>query len=440
MPSAQGEHAPPASHSAPGHWLRRIGSVAAGAIAAAIAVHSSVGFAISPLNPVLAGTVAPGHAATLSNLTQFSFLTARSRDQLPEVERLARNTITVAPLDHAAARTVAALDVIGQRHARSQQLFTLVGANTLRDAITHAWLLNYAYRERKFDMVVREADIALRLDAKLQPAAFAALNQLVADGRVIPALARTLEGSPPWRTAYLLAMGQQRGARDNQLRLLRALRRGSTPPTAEELRTFLLVDSTRVDAGQLARVYAELSPVRFGQDETRIRNGNFEGNRNHGPFGWVYYSGDLGFAEVTASPDGRGKAMYAEFEGRQNATVATQYLTLAPGAYTLNLRSYGLSELTGQTRLQLSCQTSPTSRRLQATMPIRGGIGSWQAQRWRFNVPRGCAGPIIDLAWQPQTVSSPEQLYIDDIVIRPATAGRGAQASPSAQPTTGARD
>lgn len=413
-------------------WFNRSAALAIGAVLGAFTVHNAAGFALAPLNPVLAATIAPGHSATLSNLTQLRFLTSRSRNQLPEVELLARSTVQAAPLDHAAARTVAALDMISGREVRAEQLFKLIGANTLRDAMTHAWLLNFAYRERDFNMVVRQADIALKLDAKLRPAAFAALNQLVADGRVVPALAATLETGPEWRTAYLIALGLERETRDNQLRLLRLLRRGPTPPTAEELRTFFLVDSGRVSIEELARTYSELSPARFGRGEASIRNGDFENAGQFGPFGWIFYAGEAGFAEISSSPTGTGKSMYLEFEGRQNAVVATQYLTVAPGTYYLSLRSFGLSELSGQTVVQLSCQQTPTSRRLHSRFPVRGVTNDWLSQQWQFTVPQGCGGPILDMAWEPGTVSRPEQAYIDDIVIRPVTAaatGPGMQGS-----------
>jgi hypothetical protein len=422
MTAAEQQAKPDGSDGKGRPWLRRALAVTTAASLAAVAVHNSAGFALAPLNPLLAASIAPGHSATLSYLTQFRFFSARSRDQLPGVRSLARATVQAAPLDHAAARTVAALDIIAGRQEAAENVFTIVGANTLRDAMTHAWLLNSAYRERDFDRVVRHADIVLRLDAKLRPAAFAALNELVADGRVIPALVKALETSPEWRTAYLTAMGQERGSRDNQLQLLRSLRSGPTPPTAEELRTFFLVDGGRVSIEDLARTFAELSPTNFGPAEIRIRDAKFEGTGSYGPFGWVYYPGENGFAEAGASPSGGGKSLYLDFEGRQDAVVATQFLTVAPGTYTLALRSFALSELRGQTQLLLSCQQTPTIRQPLASLPVQGTVNAWQTRRWQFTVPEGCSGPILDIGWRPATVSRPEQLYIDDIIIQPVAA------------------
>lgn len=422
MTAAEQQAKPDGSDGKGRPWLRRALAVTTAASLAAVAVHNSAGFALAPLNPLLAASIAPGHSATLSYLTQFRFFSARSRDQLPGVRSLARATVQAAPLDHAAARTVAALDIIAGRQEAAEHVFTIVGANTLRDAMTHAWLLNSAYRERDFDRVVRHADIVLRLDAKLRPAAFAALNELVADGRVIPALVKALETSPEWRTAYLTAMGQERGSRDNQLQLLRSLRSGPTPPTAEELRTFFLVDSSRVDVNELSKIFAELSPARFGTDERFIRDGSFEGTRTYGPFGWVLYPRDEGFAEASPSPTGTGKSLYVEFNRGYTGAAATQYLTLPAGTYSITLRSYGLSDLFGQTRLQLSCQLTPTSRQPQASLPIRGINNSWQPHRFQFTIPEGCGGPILDVEWRADAVSRPEQLYIDDIVIQPVAA------------------
>lgn len=407
--------------------IRRIAASVAGALLAGAAIHSGAGFALAPLNPALASSVASGHAGTLSSLTQLRFLTARSREQLPAVSDLARRTIERAPLDHAAARTIAAVDLVSGRQRRAERVFKLVGDNTLRDAMTHAWLLNFAFRDRDFARVVREADIVLRLDAKLRPAAFAALNQLVADGRVIPSLAETLEGNPPWRAGYLSAMGEQRSARDNQLRLLTMLRRGPTPPTAVELRTFFLTNANSTPVAQLTREYQALSPHPFTAGEERIRDGDFEGTSAFGPFTWTFFSGEFGFSEIGASPSGVGRSLYIEFEGRRQASAASQFLTLTPGAYILSLRSFALDDLRGQTVIQIACQTGDGTRRPLTTMPVRGALNEWRTNRWYFEVPEGCGGPILDFTWRAATISRPEQLYIDDVMIRP-TARRAAPA------------
>lgn len=417
--------------------LRRVAGTVAGVLLAGAAIHSGAGFALAPLNPALASSVAPGHAGTLSSLTQFRFLTARSREQLPAVSAIARRTIEAAPLDHAAARTIAAIDLVSGRQQRAERLFKLVGDHTLRDAMTHAWLLNFAFRDRDFDRVVREADIVLRLDAKLRPAAFAALNQLVADGNVIPSLAKTLEGNPPWRSGYLSAMGQERAARDNQLRLLTMLRRGPTPPTAEELRTFFLTNANSTPVAQLAREYRALSPHPFAADEQRLRDGDFEGTRAFGPFTWTFFSGDSGFAEVGTSPSGVGRSLYIELEGRRQATAASQFLTLSPGSYTLSLRAFALDELRGQTIIQIGCQAGNGSRRPIASLPVRGVLNEWRTNQLYFEVPEGCGGPIIDFVWRAATISRPEQLYVDDLVIRPTARRAPAPASADAAEATG---
>jgi hypothetical protein len=416
--------------------VRRLAGCAAGILLAGTAIHSGVGFALAPLNPALASAVAPGHAGTLSSLTQLRFLTARSRQQLPAVSQLARQTIEAAPLDHSAARTIAAIDLVSNRPQRAERLFKLVGDNTLRDAMTHAWLLNFAFRDRDFDRVVREADVVLRLDAKLRPAAFAALNQLVADGNVIPTLAKTLEGNPPWRAGYLSAMGQEQAARSNQLRLFTLLRRGPTPPTAEELRTFFLTNANSTPLAQLTREYRALSPHQFAADEQRMRDGNFEGTRAFGPFTWTYFSGESGFAEVGTSPTGVGRSLYIEFEGRRQATAASQFLTLTPGSYTLSLRAFALDELRGQTVIQIGCQADNGSRRPLANLPIRGSLNEWRTNQLYFEVPEGCGGPIIDFVWRAATLSRPEQLYVDDLVIRP-TARRPQATAPAPSTETG---
>lgn len=410
----------------------------AGVVAVAlggVSLYTSAGFAFAAANPELASALAPDHAATLSALTELKLRTSSRAEDLPQLAATAERTVRSAPLDHAAARTIAALDVLGERKARAQRIFSLVGANTLRDVITHAWLLDYAYRQREFGKVMREADITLRLDPELRPAAFAALEQLVVDGRAIPALASTLGGNPPWRTGFLEAMGQNPAARENKLRLFRLLRQSDTPPNEAELRTFFLTQSSRVSVAQLERDYRELAPRGFDRDEQRLRNGDMEGTTAFGPFTWTFYSGESGFAELGPSPAGIGQSLYTDFEGRTTATGASQVLTLRPGSYILSLRSFALTDLRGQTVIQLSCRRGARGRTLQARMPIAGTLNDWRAQSWYFTVPAGCDGPVLDINWEPATISRPEQLYLDDLVIRP-TARRAAPpvSTPSPSP------
>ena len=405
------------------------------ALLVGVSIYSAAGFALAPINPLLAAYLAPGHSVTNVQQVRLQMATARSRAELPALQALAASTLAQSPLDHETARTFAVVDLISNRAVRGNKVMELIGRATLREAVTHAWLLNSSFRARDYHAVAREADIILRLDSKLRDSSFQMLRALVADGRAIPALYQILATNPPWRSGFLQDLGQNGRSPSNELRLFQLLRASASPPTADELRPWFLKQFTRVSSATLYRRYAELSPNRFSAAERFVRDGDFEGTRAFAPFTWNTYTTDHGFAEVGPSPDGPGRALYTESDGSFNGGSAVQLLTLRPGNYVLRYRTYPLTTIPQDSaNFELTCREG-SGHVWFARMPIRGTPSLWQGQSWNFTVPDGCDGPFLWLKWEQVTLRTATQFYIDDVAIVPGPARRPAPVQPVAPQT-----
>lgn len=406
------------------------------AITTVMALRTSAGFAIAPISPVLASTLAPAHAGTQAARVRQMTQIARTRGALPAIVAEAKQTLTIAPLDHATARTVAMIDIVDGRTPRGNRIMTLVGSATLRDALAHAWLLNRAYAEARWADVAREANIVMRLDPGMRTTGYAMLNTLVADGRVLPQLARVLAERPPWRSGFLVNMGERSRAPANERGLFLLLRDTEAPPTAQELRTWFLVNQSRESGASLLADYRALAPDEFAPSERFIRNGNFEGTNAFAPFDWTIYFPDGGAAEITSAPEGSGRALYVEFSGRNRLAVAVQRLTLPPGRYRVTLRTYLLTPLAeGTVGLSLACgrEAPPTN---PTRFSVRGTADEWRQQSVDVDVPNGCSEPNISVDWQPDGYASPTQLYLDDVTITPLSRQfRSVAPTPRAPPT-----
>lgn len=387
-----------------------------------LSLYSTVGLAVSAVAPPVAAAITPGHSQAAARMLDLTVATTRTRASFPGIQQSAVRILSRAPLDHRTARSFATVDLVSNRTARGNAVMRLVGGATMRDSVAHAWLLNKDFERGDYVSVVREADIMLRNDVSIQPAAFAMLRTLVADGRAVPQLAQSLITNPPWRGGFLSDLGTSGSGSENELRLLRMLRASASPPQAEELRTWMLRMTQTMDAQQLLATYHELRPSPFSAAESLIRNGTFEGTSAVPPFDWSFFNVEQGFAEVSASPEGPGQALYSESNGSADIATAMQLIPMPAGDYVLRLRSYPLTTITpGSAALRLSCR-SGNAHPMFATMPINGNASVWTNQSWRFSVPANCNGPYIWLQWQRQTVRAASQLYIDDMVISRAAA------------------
>ncbi len=386
-----------------------------GILLGAAAASSALGFSLARTNPNLAAAIAPLHGPALGAKTELRVQTSRSVDEVDAIKQMAVETLRLAPLDFDAARSLGAIAIGQQKLPYATNIMRLVSKATLREPISHAWMLDQAYLAKDFNEVLRQSDIVIRQQSSMEAAAFPMLNSLVSDGRVLGSLADFLVKDPPWRASFLTHMGEKGQAPSNEFKLFKLLKNSKKPPTTAELRTWFLVHLADTPARKLTSQYLEVAPDGFSNAERFIRNGDFSGTRAAPPFDWSLYVQEGGFAEIDRSPTGDGKALYIEFDSREPITHAFQLLTLPPGRYLFTLRTYALTDLDrGQTGAAFICSNGRQSAPLQR-FAFGGIVDQWARMQWEVTIPASCEGPRLQIDSQPATVADAEQLFIDDL-------------------------
>jgi hypothetical protein len=140
-----------------------------------------------------------------------------------------------------------------------------------------------------------------------------------------------------------------------------------------------------------------------------LYNPHFRKSAVPGPFNWQFSSGTPGVAE----PAGGG-GLDVIYYGREEVTLASQLVRLAPGRYRLAMQVAGSSPAAG---LAWAVQCLPANSAL-AQLPfgpaVQGSIST------EFSVPgSGCPAQSLELRGRPGEVSETAQLTISGVKLDP---------------------
>ena len=181
------------------------------ALVAAALVFALAGgniLALSTRNVALARQLAGWSPATVSKEAELLAQNPGSLKMLPAVEVAAIRAVSREPLDFKAARTLATIAVRQNDLPLARKLFSAVGSRTLREPLTHFWLMGDDYARGRHSSFVREAEIILRQKPEMTPQIFLLFTRLVDRNLARQHLLKRLETNPEWRTRYL---GQEWG-------------------------------------------------------------------------------------------------------------------------------------------------------------------------------------------------------------------------------------
>jgi hypothetical protein len=158
-----------------------------------------------------------------------------------------------------------------------------------------------------------------------------------------------------------------------------------------------LVESL-VAAGQYPKartVWATLSGQQAAAEQG-LFDSQFSGNKAPPPFNWTLLSTASGLAEG----EGQGR-LHIIYYGRDNATLASQTLTLKPGRYRLGFEVEGGSQSLSSLVWKLRCL--PSKKSLASL-----GLASGRRVSGDFAVPADCPAQLLELSGVapefPQTV------------------------------------
>lgn len=324
-----------------------------------------------------------------------------------------------SPYEVVALRNIGIIAASNDDEKGAAKLLDIAARLTLRDYLTHAWLLDYRFRTNAVAPAVTEADILLRQDDQNWPVILPALITLTRDPRIIDPLARVLATDPYWRGTFLTRLGSDNPYPDATLALLIRLKAIGSPASKEELDPYFIKMADRPSPAQLfAQWVALLPPSAQSAGKGLLREGDFAGLDASPPFGWRLYPADGVYAERSTGPAGMGSALYVSYSGERETVFANQELVLPPGHFRFSGRVYAEDAIdAGVFRWSIVCMTKGATGVLGAA-PVNPSPGQLSRYAVEFDVPRGCDQQQLALTGTARdTTFDTLALYVDGLEI-----------------------
>ena len=348
-------------------------------------------FLATPATAELALQIDPTNSDAMSARADEWLKTVQLGDEAASLAAFSRRTLERSPYEVVALRDIGFITAANDDEAGAAKLLSLVSRLSLRDYLTHAWLLDYRFRTGEIAESVREADIVLRQQAENWDVIMPALVALTNDQRVIEPLARTLATKPVWRSNFLYKLNEANPNPPGTFALLMRLKGLGAPASKEELDQYFVFAGKKTPVRTVyAQWVALLPPSAMGEGAALLHDPDFAGLDAPPPFGWRLYPGEGVYAERGAGPRGMGSALFASYPGDKETVFADQELVLPPGHYRLTGRAFAEDAIDkGTFRWSVICMTKGHEAELGqvrlATTP-----GALVAYGLQFDVPADC--------------------------------------------------
>jgi hypothetical protein len=406
--------------------LRR-GTMAVRAVVLAVALVAGFFTLRSGLAFLLATPATAGLAVRIDP-TNTNALSVDANERLKTVElgapaaKLAADSKRIlehSPYEVVALRNIGIIAASNDDEKGAAKLLDIAAHLSLRDYLTHAWLLDYRFRTNEVAPAVKEADLLLRQDDQNWPVILPALIALTRDPRIIDPLARTLATRPYWRSTFLTRLGSDNPYPEATFALLSRLKAIGSAASKDELDPYFVKSADRLSPSQLfAQWVALLPPSAESAGKGLLREGDFAGLDASPPFGWRFYPADGVYAERGTGPAGMGSALYVSYSGERETVFANQELVLPAGHYRFAGRAYAEDAIdAGTFRWSLVCMTKGATGVL-GTAPVNpqpGHLGSYAVE---FDVPASCDQEQLALTGAARdTTFDTLALYLDGLSI-----------------------
>lgn len=322
-----------------------------------------------------------------------------------------------SPYEVAALRNIGIIAASNDDEKEAAKILDIAARLSLRDYLTHAWLLDYRFRTNDVELAVKEADILLRQDDQNWAVIIPALIALARDPRLIDPLARMLATRPYWRTTFLIRLGRENLHPETTLALLMRLKAIGSPPSTLELDSYFNESAHRLSAAELYDEWRTLLPPSVSAAaQGLLREGDFDGLDVTPPFGWRLYPTDGVYAERSHGPAGMGSALYVSYSGEHETVFASQELVLPPGHYRFSGRAYAQDAIDpGTFRWSIICMTKGADGML-GVVPVDPQSGRLSRYADEFEVPARCDQQQLALSGVARdTTFDTLALYVDDL-------------------------
>ncbi|HEX7849407.1 MAG TPA: hypothetical protein VF485_06715 [Sphingomonas sp.] len=376
----------------------------------------------------LLATPATANLAIRIDPTNTNALSVDANERLKTVElgapaaKLAADSKRIlehSPYEVVALRNIGIITASNDDEKGAARLLGIAARLSLRDYLTHAWLLDYRFRTNQVAPAVKEADLLLRQDDQNWPVILPALIALSRDPRIIDPLARTLATRPYWRGTFIERLGSDNPYPDATFALLTRLKAIGSAASKDELDPYFIKSADRLSPSQLfAQWVALLPPGAQSASKGLLREGDFAGLDASPPFGWRLYPAEGIYAERGTGPAGMGSALYVSYSGERETVFANQQLVLPAGHYRFAGRVYAEDAIdAGVFRWSIICMTKGATGVL-ATAPVNPQPGQLGRYAVEFDVPAKCDQQQLALTGAARdTTFDTLALYIDGLDI-----------------------
>ena len=402
----------------PGRRGGRVAIITASLLLAVLGARSGLGFALARPLPAQAYAIDWHNEEVVAAVANARAVSAQDDEQVAEVRELARDALLLSPYAPFALRSYALATLVEKNEATGAPMMEIAGRLTLRDYLTHAWLFDLNYRRADIPRALREADIVLTQRQASADIVIPPLLTLLSDERTIAPLARSLARSPVWRERFVEEMGLQPEDGQAKFALLATTTRLGAPFTTKELTPYFNTFIDSVPPRELRRRWDLLTRSEGPGAGEGLTDGSFEAGALPPPFSWRLYPSEEVFAELLGRADGRGKALFASYNGRENARFASQLVLLNAGRYRLTGEMLGEEGVRPQEfRWQLYCDARGVTEPVFVGM-LNPSNDDWRTFAFDLTVPADCPATLLTLTAHVTGTPRAATIWVDTLALK----------------------
>lgn len=404
-----------------GTWVARAATLVLLLVGGLFTLRSGLAFFLAtPVTSELALRIDPTNTDAMSMRADEWLKTVQMGDEAARLTEFSKRALERSPYEVVALRDIGFITAANDDEPGAAKLLSLAARLSLRDYLTHAWLLSYRFRTGQTAAAVHQADIVLRQQVENWDLVLPALVALTKDMRVVEPLSQTLATKPYWRGTFLEKLGSSNPNPAATFALLKRLIALRAPATEGELEPYFNAAGSKMSPDALyAQWLALLPPDARQAGRGLLRDRDFAGLDAPPPFGWRLYPHESVYAERVSGPAGMGSSLFVSFPGDAETVFADQELVLPPGHYRLTGRAYAEDAVDKTVfRWTTVCMTAGRQAAL-GQMPIETTPGQLTTYALEFDVPAGCDQQQLALigASVGDTFDTPS-IYVDGLELR----------------------
>jgi hypothetical protein len=237
-------------------------------------------------------------------------------------------------------------------------------------------------------------------------------------------LKQLLAGNPPWRREFFSRLPANISDARTPLDMLLSLKNTPTPPSSDELRSYLHLLISRGFYDLAYYTWVQFLPPDQLAKVGLLFNGDFETDPSGLPFDWIVRQGSGVSIKISERLDAeKGHALVLNFgAGRVDVLDITQLIILAPGHYRFQGKhNVNIASQRGlHWRITCVGQGAP---QIGESPVAKGSVAAWQDFSFGFTVPEtNCAAQhiklVFDARWASEQFISGSIWYDDLQIVR----------------------